>query len=127
LHSCLFDAIRFQVVKQLIAILFSVVLVWMQVAPAPISASAVCVKPAMGNCADCCDRMACCAKPTSNPQPAPAVPTQSNAQNQISLLAPSVVAWNLPQSPVSLVSSVSASPLMAMAAPLYARNCSLLL
>jgi hypothetical protein len=113
-------------VKQLTAILFSVLLVWMQIAP--ISASPVCVKPAMGNCADCCGRMDCCAaKPASKPQPAPAVPTQSNTQNQISLLAPSVVAWNLPQSPASLVSSVSASPLLAVAAPLYAWNCSLLL
>ena len=52
---------------------------------------------------------------------------QSDAQNQISLLAPSVVAWNLPQSPASLVSSVFTSPLLTMAAPLYAWNCSLLL
>jgi hypothetical protein len=115
-----------EIVKKLFAILFSVLLVWMQIAP--VSVSAVCVKPAMGNCADCCGRMGCCAaKPASNSQPAPAVPTQSNAQNQISLLAPSVVAWNLPQSPACLVSSASASPLLAMAAPLYARNCSLLL
>jgi hypothetical protein len=114
-------------VKQLFAILSSVLLVWMQVAPAPVSASAVCVKPNMGNCADCCDQKACCANPVSDSQPAPAVPTQSNAQNQISLLAPSVVVWNLPQSPASLTSSVSASPLLAMAAPLYTRNCSLLL
>src|SRR5476651_181401 len=100
----------------------------MQIAPAPVSASAVCVKSAMGNCADCCARMDCCAvKPASNSQPAPGVPVQSNAQNQILLLAPSVVLWNLPQSPASLVSSVSISPLLAMAAPLYARNCSLLL
>jgi hypothetical protein len=113
-------------VKKLSAILFSVLLVWMQIAPA--SESVVCVKPAMGNCADCCDRMACCAaKPSTNSQPTPVVPTQSNAQNQISLLASSVVVWNLPQTSASVVSSASASPLLVSAAPLYARNCSLLL
>jgi hypothetical protein len=114
------------VVKQLTAILFSLALVLAQFAPS--STTAVCVKANMGNCAACCDKMDCCAtKPASNSQPAPAVPTQPNAQNQISLLAPSVVAWNLPQSPASLVSSASAAPLLAVAAPLYARNCSLLL
>lgn len=128
LHFCLFDAISLKAVKRLTAILFSVLVVWMQFAPAPVSALPTCVKPAMGNCADCCDRMACClAKPTSNSQPTPAIPAQSNLQNQISLLAPSVVVWNLPQSPASLISSVSASPLMAMAVPLYERNCTLLL
>jgi len=121
-----FNVRRHEVVKRFTVILFSVLLVWLQIAPA--SESAVCVKANMGNCADCCGNMDCCAaKPASNPQPAPAVPTQSNTQNQISLLAPSVIVWNLPQSPASLISPASASPLLAMAAPLYARNCSLLL
>ncbi|HTA94615.1 MAG TPA: hypothetical protein VK769_00675, partial [Verrucomicrobiae bacterium] len=59
--------------KLFAAILFSVLLVWMQIAPA--SESAVCVKANMGNCAACCAKMDCCAaKPASNSQPAPAVP-----------------------------------------------------
>jgi hypothetical protein len=112
-------------VKQLTAILFSLLLVMGQFAPA--QASAACAKPAM-NCDGDCDKMDCCAaKPISNPQPVPAVPAQSNAQNQISLFVPSVVTWNLPQSSASLVSPASASPLMAVATPIYARNCSLLL
>jgi len=128
LHNCLFDAIRFQVVKQLTSILFSVLLVWMQVASAPVSASPACVKPNMGNCADCCDRMACCmAKPASNSQPAPAVPTQSNFQNQILLPAPAIVVWTLPENPANAIASVTALPLMATDTPLYERNCTLLL
>jgi hypothetical protein len=115
-------------VKQLTAIMFSMLLVWMQIAPASVSASPVCVKPVMGNCADCCDRMACCAtKPVANPQPSPAVPTQPNAQNQISLLVPSVVAWILPENSTSSKFSASASSLLTMAPPLYERNCALLL
>jgi hypothetical protein len=128
LHCDLFDAIRFNVVKQLIAILFSMLLVWMQITPTSVPASPVCVKPAMGNCADCCDRMACCAtKPASQPQPSPAVPTQSTAQNQISLLASSVVAWTLPENSTGSKFSISTSPLLTMAPPLYERNCALLL
>jgi hypothetical protein len=115
-------------VKRFAAILSVVLLVWMQIAPAPVSASPVCVMAKMDNCPNCCDRMACCAtNPAPNSRPAPAVPAQSGAQNQISLLAPAIVSWILPQSPASLISSTSASPLLAMTAPLYARNCSLLL
>jgi hypothetical protein len=111
------------IVKSLTAIFFSLLLVLGQFAPA----AAACAKPAM-NCSDACRQMPCCAaRPASGSQPAPAVPAQSGAQNQISLLAPATVAWILPQSPVSLVTSVSASPLVVMAAPLYARNCTLLL
>jgi hypothetical protein len=113
-------------VKQFTAILFSVLLLLMQVAPAPVSASSACVKTNMGNCADCCCGMDCCAaKPASDSQRAPAVPTQSSVQNKI--LSPATVAWTLPKNLASSISSVYASPLMAMAAPLYARNCSLLL
>jgi hypothetical protein len=115
-------------VKQLTAILSSVLLVWMQVASAPVPASPACVKPAMGNCADCCKHTACCAtKPASNSQPAPVIPTQSNAQNQVSLPAPAIVAWTLPENPVNTISSTTMSPLMATGTPLYAWNCTLLL
>jgi hypothetical protein len=113
-------------VKRFTAILFSVLLVWMQIAPAPVSASTVCVKAAMGNCADCCGRVDCCAaKPASNSQRVPAVTTQAGAQNQI--LSPAVVAWTLPKNPAGSISPASASPLMVMATPLYERNCALLL
>jgi hypothetical protein len=128
LHYHLFDAIKYHVVRPLTAILFSVALVWMQVASAPASDPPVCVKPAMGDCAACCKQMACCAtKPLANTQPSPAVPTQSTAHNQISLFAPSVVDWTLPENSTSSNFSVSTSPLLTMAAPLYTRNCALLL
>jgi hypothetical protein len=115
------------VVKRLTAILFSVLLVWMQVAPAPAAAPA-CAKATMANCADCCKGMACCTtKPVSDPQPAPAMPASANSQNQISLLAPGLVIWNLPSVPAGLIASVPV-PLSKMSgAPLYTRNCSRLL
>jgi hypothetical protein len=125
----LFDAICFPVVKQLTAILFSVLLVWTQIAPTPVcaTASSDCPKAAAA-CAAVCGQMDCCVThPNSGPQPAPAVPTQSSVQNQISLLAPAIVAWTLPENPARVISSVAALPLMATGTPLYARNCTLLL
>jgi hypothetical protein len=119
-----------KVVKQLTAILFSALLVWVQTVPllAVASMSPCCQKTTMDNCAGSCSGADCCvAHPSPDSKPAPAIPAQINAQNQISLLAPSVVAWILPQSFASLISSVSALPLLAVTAPLYARNCSLLL
>jgi hypothetical protein len=112
-------------VKRFAAILSVVLLVWAQFAPA--QAKVACAKPMM-NCSGACRQMPCCAaKPVSDPQPAPAIPAQSGAQNQISLLVPSIAAWTLPETPANSFSSVSVSPLLAPTAPLYARNCSLLL
>jgi hypothetical protein len=130
LHRRLFDAIRFLVVKKLTAILFSVMLVWMQIAPTPVCASASpnCTKTTMAECAVACGQMDCCvAHPNSEPQPAPSVPTQSSVQNQVSLLVPAIVAWTLPENPANAISSVTALPLMATGTPLYAWNCALLL
>jgi hypothetical protein len=117
-------------VKQLTVILFSVLLVWMQVAPTPVcaSVSSDCTKAATAACAASCGQMDCCvAHPDSKPQSAPAFPAQSNFQNQVSLLATAIVTWTLPENPANAISSITASPLMAISAPLYARNCSLLL
>jgi hypothetical protein len=112
-------------VKRFAAILSVVLLVRALFVPAP--AMAACAGPAM-NCSDACRQMPCCAaKPAANPQSSPAVPPQPNSQNQISLLAPGVVAWTLPENSTGSKISVSASPLLTMAAPLYSRNCALLL
>jgi hypothetical protein len=69
----------------------------------------------------------CAATPDSDSQPAPVVPAQTSTQNQVSLLAPAMVAWILPSHEANLISSASVSPLMATGTPLYARNCALLL
>jgi hypothetical protein len=119
-------------VKQLSAILFSVLLVWMQIAPlsAVASTSPCCQKVPMDNCATSCGDADCCvAHPSSDSKPAPAVPAQSNAQIQIqiSLLTPAVVIWTLPENESGSFSSTATSPLTRASAPLYARNCALLL
>ncbi|MGH7976118.1 MAG: hypothetical protein ACREC8_05605 [Limisphaerales bacterium] len=116
--------------KRFITILFGVLLVWMQIAPLSASASVppCCQKVTMDNCAASCSDADCCvAHPSPDSKPAPAVPAQSTVQNQISLLASAVVIWTLPENRTGSFSSVPTSPLPAMSAPLYERNCSLLL
>ncbi|MEI9961182.1 MAG: hypothetical protein WDM76_08685 [Limisphaerales bacterium] len=113
--------------KRFIAILFSVLLVWAQFAPA--QAVSPCPKPAMAGCGMGCGHMTCCAaKRLQNHNPRLSPPAQNNAQqNQISLLVPAMVVWILPAHPADLFSSASVSPLMATGTPLYERNCALLL
>jgi hypothetical protein len=114
------------IVKSLTAILSVLLLVLAQFAPA--QATVACASPAM-HCSAACRQMPCCAaKTASGSQRAPAVPTsKTGAQNQISLPAPVVVLWTLPDHFTVSFASVAAAPLTAMAAPLYARNCTLLL
>jgi hypothetical protein len=121
LHRNNLMSARCQLVKQFFAVLFSLLLVLGQFAPA--QASRGCK---MSNAVPC--RMACCAaKQSHESQPAPAVPPQSNVQSQLSFLAPAVVVCTLPENSANLISSASASPSLAMTAPLYARDCALLL
>jgi hypothetical protein len=113
-------------VKQLTAILFCALLVWMPFAPAP--ASQACAKPAMNCGADGCHMPCCAARNSSGSQGQPAVPSQKiGTQNPVSLIAPSVVAWVLPENPAASISSVTASPLTAACAALYARDCARLI
>jgi hypothetical protein len=111
-------------VKPFTAILFSALLVWMQIAP--VTASPACPKSATLACTGDCGQMNCCASKPANSQSAPAVP-QPNTQNQISLLAPVAVIWNLPENSVKFASSIFTSHPVTVSASLYARNCTLLL
>jgi hypothetical protein len=109
-------------VKRFTAILFAVLLVCAQFAPAS-SAKAICGKPGVACAAACGGHMACCTAKPDNSQSPPAAPTQSSAQNEVSLLAPNVVAWILPGQPASLVSSINVSPLVTNGTPLFTRHC----
>ena len=121
-----------EIVKRWIAILFSVLLVWVQFAPMRVcsAASKGCAKSAvfMAECAKMCGGMACCVAhhdPVS--RPVPATPNQSTLQHQLTLLAPAMVAWMMPGKPVNAISSAGALPAMATTTPLYERNCTLLI
>jgi hypothetical protein len=117
-------------VKRLSVILFSVLLVWMQVAPLAASATTLpCCKAAtVDRCAASgCDADCCMAHPMPNSKPTPAVPAQSGIENQISLLTLTVVVWTAPLNEAPALSSTEKSPLTGASAPLYAQNCARLL
>ena len=79
----------------------------------------------------CCQRgveMPCCkAKSSPDSQSKPAIPAPTGNQNQLSLLAPSALIWTLPSNPVDSISSHSTTSSMTASAPLYARDCALLI
>ncbi|MGA3267611.1 MAG: hypothetical protein ABSE16_12390 [Verrucomicrobiota bacterium] len=94
-------------------------------------AQAPCAKQPRHTCGCACCHggvMPCCAAKGSPASPAaPAVPASSTTQNQISLLAPAVIAWALPAHAIRPLTRSSASPLLAADAPLFARNCARLI
>jgi len=114
--------------KQLSAILFSVLLAWVQIAPLSAVAATppCCQKMKMDACAASCGGADCCVAHPA-PDSRPTVPAQSNAQNQVSLLAPMIMAWALPKNPANTISSITVLPLTVTGTPLYERNCALLL
>jgi hypothetical protein len=111
-------------VKQLSAIFFSVMLVWAQLLAAPTPATPA--RPAHA-CCHCGGKMSCCRAPSSGSQPMPAVPAQTGGQNQISLLAPNVPAWALPDAALFQLSSAAPISFSVKGSPLYARDCARLI
>jgi hypothetical protein len=123
-------------VKQLSAIVASLLLLWMPFAPAlasaAVSPSSACLQHAMekADCGGCCDcGMPCCVKQSKSfPQPAPVVPPQNTGgQSQLSLIAWSLVILTLPENPAHNLSATSPLPVPATGAPLYERHCALLI
>jgi hypothetical protein len=110
-----------QVVKPISAILFSLLLVLGQFAPAQTT------RACKMNVAAPCGMACCAAKQSSGSQPVPAAPSQSNVLSQNLFVAPASVVWTLPKKAAASLSCASKSSLLAMSSPIYARNCSLLL
>ena len=110
--------------KQLSAILFSLLLAWAQLlaAPTPVTPA----QPAHA-CCRCGGKMSCCAAPSSGSQPMPAVPSNAGPQKQFSISAPAIVTGALPENRVGLICSASRLSLMPYGVPLYARDCARLI
>jgi hypothetical protein len=116
-------------VKSLLAILFSLALVWAQSVPARCVPSAT-AGVARSACKCChCGGASCCMKKTApNPQPMPAAPAPTSAQHlQLLSLAPVAVAFMLPSAASSPLSSPAAASVRAAAVPLYQQNCTFLI
>ena len=79
----------------------------------------------------CCrhgGEMPCCnAKASPDSQSKPAVPSQTGSQGQLSLLASAALIWTLPVNPVDSISFHSTPSSLTADAPLYARDCALLI
>jgi hypothetical protein len=116
--------------KRLVAILFSVLLLGAQFAPAPAAAlaSPCCSMMSSDTCAKMCGQCDCCGVHSStDSKSAPAVPAQSRAQNQISFLTFALVAWTLPENQAPSFSPAAAPVLTVATAPLFERDCARLL
>jgi hypothetical protein len=110
-------------VKTTLAIVCSLLLAW-----TPVLAQAPAAGVGRVGHTSCHCSKACCTAPASpESQPVPAAPVSASPQNQLLTLAPAVLAWILPDAPVSEFSTSVSSLLTVNAAPLFARNCARLL
>jgi hypothetical protein len=118
-------------VKQLLVILLGMLLLGQQIVPVSAGTfepAPCCVKATMSDCAASCGSCDCCVShPSQNSKPAPAVPTQSRVQNQILLLSSTMVIWTLPENKAPSFTSTEKTLSTDAIAPLYAKNCTLLL
>jgi hypothetical protein len=110
--------------KPLPAILFSLLLVGAQLPAASVPACSR--QPVRAGC-HCGGKMSCCAAPSPGSQPTPAVPSSAGPQKQLSISAPALMAWSLPENESGPISSAFVSPLTAIGAPLYTRDCARLI
>jgi hypothetical protein len=112
--------------KLALALICSLLLLWTQVVPAQTAPASHAVS--VPSC--CCPgtQASCCSADSSLPESLPisAVPTVSSVHSQLLALASTVLAWTLPVAVDSIPSSVDPQ-FHSLGAPLYARNCVLLI
>jgi hypothetical protein len=114
-------------VKRFAIILFAVLLVVTPLASVP-AALAACGKSSRPMCvAACCKQMPCCTATPGNSQPVPMTTAPAPVQNEIFLSTPALIAWLLPDHPVSLAVVIKVPAFMASGPPIFARHCSLLI
>jgi hypothetical protein len=116
-------------VKRLLAILFSVTLVWAQSVPVVCAQAAPAAAGGSGcSCCHCGSADCCMGKTTQRPQPMPAAPAPWGSQSShLLLVAPAALAFVLPQAPGFRFSPEAATHSRAAALPLYQQNCTFLI
>jgi len=112
-------------VKTTLAIVCSLLLMGTPFLMAQTSSS--CVKHVRACCQHGGEMPCCKAKSAPDSQSKPAVPAQTGNQAQLSLLVPNALIWTLPTNPADTISSHSTLSSMTASAPLYARDCALLI
>jgi hypothetical protein len=115
--------------KLLLAILFSVTLVWAQCVPAACAEAAPAAAGGSGcSCCHCGSADCCMGKTTQRPQPMPAAPAPRGSQSShLLLVAPAALAFLLPQAPDLTFSPEAPAHPRAAALPLYQQNCTFLI
>src|SRR4051812_2346431 len=113
--------------KSLLAIVCSLLFAWTQVVPASsaLSANAQCAP--VRSCCHCSTGSCCAPLPSAPAQPVSATPISSDSQNELCSLTPASALWILPVLASVELRSPFSSPLTTVSAPLYARNCALLI
>jgi hypothetical protein len=113
------------IVKFALTILCSLMFLWGQMAT--MATPITCASQPAHHCGHACKMPCCAASPASVPQPVSAIPVPAPAQQQISLPAPNLIAWLLPEYGDSLSPSAAGSPLALDGTPLRTRLCTLLI
>jgi len=114
-------------VRKALAILFSLSLVCAQVV-ATTGAPVVTTQKAICACCDC-GSADCCVTQSSSPRsgPVPIAPVRAGIENQLSALSAGSLVWVLPQADANPFSPSTASSLITVAVPLFARHCAFLI
>ncbi|HOX59312.1 MAG TPA: hypothetical protein P5205_18945 [Candidatus Paceibacterota bacterium] len=115
--------------RPLLAILFSLALVWAQSAPF-ICAQVAPTTPGSSGCVCCkCGNADCCmSETTPRSEPAPVTPApRISPASQLLLLAPAAMAFAVSPPASYVIFSTPAVPHRAASLPLYQQNCSFLL
>jgi hypothetical protein len=110
--------------KRALAIVCSLLLVWTQfvLAQAPSAGEKA---PVRACCSDC--KSSCCAAGPSLPAPAPVSTTPVSSSTHLLTLAPAALVWTLPPAAARPLSAFAFASPLTPGAPLYARNCALLI
>jgi hypothetical protein len=129
MHGKTYNLCQIGAVKRLFAIGASLLVLWGQAAVGlraglPFTAP----QPAVCRCCDCAQTDCCVApaEPVSTPR-APALPVRSVLDEQLSLPVITAVLWVVPEMSAPAPSFLAASLGSASGAPLYERNCALLI
>lgn len=111
--------------KRAAAFILSLTVIWLQVMA---SAQTLSRPTPAQSCGCCTTKKACCCVEQTAPEavPVPAAPVSSSASVDFTAVISKLIAWTLPATAPTIVSS-AAGPSLALAVPLFQRNCALLI
>ena len=111
--------------KRAAAIVLSLMFLWLQA----ISSAQTSFVPTKAVRACCgCNQMDCCVTPTAtDPESVPVTIVPGRSQTNLSIPAPTLVAWTLPITAPAAISASASAPLPAPGVPFFTRHCARLI